>query len=638
MKWWSWSIPLGIAVVLHLPTLDAELVWDDQIVQERQLVAFQSLRDVFFPPDGIQEWSRSYYRPLVVASYLLDRGLYGSERFHGHHLTNVLIHAAVCVCVTLLARRVLVRQRFGEWGAVAAGVIFATHPIHIESISPLMGRSDMLAAVFTLASLLLVLRYRDHPRAIGSLAAAALLYFAALLSKEVAIAALLLAPLLWLLVPRPADATAAATPRKRTPGSTRRRARTRGTPIKSDRIPPHSSARIFQLPHGMHWVPLGCLFLVATVFYFVLRDRAGSTAGGSLGQGWSAVVEHGVRALAYYLVKVVVPPPQSGFVTLTEMPELWLGIVSVSLTAGAAILSLRSMRSDNTLLIAGIWFTVALAPSMAVAVRKISEQPVAERYLYLPSVSLSLLVGGLLCSGLARRRLRACTVAAVASVSILYGLQSLARQRVWHDDLAFWSDTVAKAPSQGLPTYQLGLAYNELGRIDKSYECFARSLDLYDDAEGRGLAHNSIGTIHMIRGDYKAAEASFTASIRARPRYRTPHFNLGALDGALAEREWDRTGIPDIERLERARRHLSEAVRLSPSYVKAQFTLAQQTAVLADAQRGAGHIERSRELLSNARERAAWLAAYDARGDFGRRAVELVQAIDNAPYRGTEQP
>ena len=125
MKRCSWFIPFVAAVALYLPTLDAELVWDDEIVQTRQLVAFQSVRDVFFPPDGIQEWSRSYYRPVVVISYLIDRALYGNERFGGHHLTNVLIHALVCVYVTLLARRVLLRHRLGEWGAVAAGLTFA---------------------------------------------------------------------------------------------------------------------------------------------------------------------------------------------------------------------------------------------------------------------------------------------------------------------------------------------------------------------------------------------------------------------------------------------------------------------------------------------------------------------------------
>ena len=165
MKRWSWMIPFVVAVVLYLPTLIAGLIWDDEIVQKRQLVAFQSPRDVFFPPAGIQEWSRAYYRPLVLVTYLMDRGLYGSERFGGHHLSNVLIHAVVSSFVLLLMRRLLSGSRYGEWGALAAGVIFAVHPIHVESISPIMGRSDTLAAAFMLPSIILALRYRDRPGA-----------------------------------------------------------------------------------------------------------------------------------------------------------------------------------------------------------------------------------------------------------------------------------------------------------------------------------------------------------------------------------------------------------------------------------------------------------------------------------------
>ena len=202
MRRWSWLIPFVVAVALYLPTLDAGLIWDDEIVQKRQLVAFESVHDVFFPPDGIQEWAKAYYRPLVLATYLMDRRFYGSERFVGHHFTNVLIHAVVSAFVLLLMRRLLSGYRYGEWGALAAGVIFAVHPIHVESISPIMGRSDTLAAAFMLPSIILALRYRDRPRAFGSLAAAPLLFLCALLSKEVAISTLLLVPVLFVLVPR----------------------------------------------------------------------------------------------------------------------------------------------------------------------------------------------------------------------------------------------------------------------------------------------------------------------------------------------------------------------------------------------------------------------------------------------------
>lgn len=629
MKWWSWSIPFVAAVALYLPTLDAELVWDDEIVQTRQLVAFQSVRDVFFPPDGIQEWARSYYRPLVVMSYLLDRALYGNERFGGHHLTNILIHALVCVCVTLLARRVLLRHRLGEWGAVAAGLIFAVHPIHVESISPIMGRSDTLAAAFMLPSIILSLHYRDHPRALWALAAAPLLYLAALLAKEVAISTLPLLPLLLAFVPR---AQAGATLSTRPPQQTTRRSKKKRK--KARRGERAATPLDSPVVIALRWVPFGVLYLIATATYFVLRDRAGCTVGNSLGLGLGSLLDRACRAVAYYVARVVALPPQSAFVTMDEMPSLTLGVVAIiiGIAAGRWALRLRR-RGDATLLIAWLWFVLSLAPSMAIAVRKISEQPVAERYLYLPSVAVSLLVGGWMCRVAVQVRLRAVSFAGVTLIAGLFVGQTLAFQRVWHDNIAFWMDTSAKAPKQGLPIYQLGLAYNRTGTSDRAFECFNRALALYDDAEGRSLAHNSIGTVQRAGGDQAAAEASFRAAIRERPRYRTPYFNLGALQAEQAERARARTGMPDVGLLESAHQHFATAVRLSPSYVKAQYMLAQQTVLLADARTLAGETDAARDLMKDARDRIAWLAVYDARGEFGGLAAARVPVINDALRR-----
>lgn len=625
LRRWSWTVPFVLAVLTYLPTLDAELVWDDEIVQQRQLVAFQSVSDIFFPPQGIQEWSRSYYRPLVVVSYLFDRWLYGSEHFHGHHLTNVLIHAIASVCVLLLTRRVLVGHRFGEWGALLSGAVFALHPIHVESISPLMGRSDTLATALLLMSILLALHGRDHPRSLWAVPLSALFFLAAVFSKEVALAGLLLVPLMWMLVPSPMTGSGGVS----TPSS---------VPAKRDarKRPPRRQAarRPLRFPVNVRFLGLCGLLLAATATYFALRQAAGCTSGSSTLHNSQTALGQSVQAVAYYLIKAVVPPPQSAFVTASELPTSLLGVVAIFLVAGAGILAWHRRRSGVAPLIAWTWFIVALAPSMAVAVGKISEQPVAERYLYLPSVALALLMGGLLAHGLARGWMRTCVIGALA-ISLFYAGQSVSRVSAWHDNLAFWTDTVAKAPSQGLPAYQLGLSYARLGRVDEALEWYQRGLRLYDDAEGRSLAQNSIGTVHLQRGDLDAAEASFLASIRERPDYRTPYYNLGVLCATRAEARWRETRRLDIPLLERAREHLNQAVRLSPSYLKAQYLLAQQTLILADAQRAAGDFKQSDALFGDCRDRANWLAAYDAAGILGRQAAELVQVID--AKRGSKQ-
>ena len=82
------------------------------------------------------------YRPLVIASFALDRAIDGPAWFHA---VNVLWHAAASLAVAILAHRWA-----GVWAGLAAGVIFAVHPVHVEPVANAVGRSELMAAGFAL--------------------------------------------------------------------------------------------------------------------------------------------------------------------------------------------------------------------------------------------------------------------------------------------------------------------------------------------------------------------------------------------------------------------------------------------------------------------------------------------------------
>ena len=95
MKWWAWIVPVLLSAAVYVPALDGEFVWDDTIVRDRQMVAFRSVHDVFFPPKGIPEWAKSYYRPAIVGSYLLDQALFGRDSARGAHATVLVYNVIV---------------------------------------------------------------------------------------------------------------------------------------------------------------------------------------------------------------------------------------------------------------------------------------------------------------------------------------------------------------------------------------------------------------------------------------------------------------------------------------------------------------------------------------------------------------
>lgn len=89
------------------------------------------------------------FAPLTIFSYLIDHTFWGTWA-GGYHLTNVLLHAVNAVLVFLLVRQVTSRHVF----ALVVALLFAVHPIQIESVVWISARKGLLSSTFMLLSLL----------------------------------------------------------------------------------------------------------------------------------------------------------------------------------------------------------------------------------------------------------------------------------------------------------------------------------------------------------------------------------------------------------------------------------------------------------------------------------------------------
>ena len=611
VKWWLWAIPFVLAVAVYIPALDGQLVWDDQIVHERQIVAFRSVHDVFFPPRGIPEWARSYYRPMITLTYLLDDSLFGrgeiEDARYGPHFMVVLYHALATLFVWMFARQVLCRQRYREWGALAAGVIFAVHPIHTETVAWLTGRSDTVTAMFLIPSLVCALYWRDR-RAIWAMVLAPLLFFCALLSKEVALSGLVLLPLLLLLVPGPA----------------------RGAKRSALAA----------------WLPSLGFFLLATTVYFWLRLEANADYHPELKDGITqtfarffqgdetrTILDQLMGGLAFYFQKVVIPPPQCALVT--TVPDQLYGVAAVAVSSILLVIGLWMWRRGQPVpLIALLFFGFTLLPSLGIAARPIAEQMVAERALYAPSVGLCLLIGALFAGALTRSVTRWVAAVLTLGVATAYAYGTVDRIQVWHDDVALWTDTTAKLPDDGLPVYSLGMYYKRHNRIDDALAAFRQSLPLYDaknDREGLWLAHNSIGAMLMNKGHFEQAEAEFRKSLAVRGNYPTPYYNLGIIAGQRAAQARQRDGQPNFELLAKARQRFLTAIDLNPNYVKALYQLALLELNMASAYTEAGDVLQVKAHSSAAAQRVGRLREIDPRGKLTKQAEQKLQKAGLSP-------
>lgn len=595
-----YATPALLAALLYLPAVDYEWVWDDSIVLGTQMPLLQGLQDVLFPPDRIPQWPYGYYRPVLTASYLVDLAVFGEGSTRGPHATVILLHVLCTIFVTYLATLALRRFRYRWWGALAGGLLFAAHPIHTESVCWITGRSDVLATVFVLPALALAIRYRDR-RSKWALWASPLLFLLSALSKEVGLAMLALLPLWIALVPEPDAAQTKKGTRPKAPKNIRKRLR--------------SSS------------PLFALCALAAMGYFLLRAVASveGAVATRLADGVGTAMARGFSALAFYVWKVLFPPPQSALVTSLPGALYTVAVLGAALGATVWVL-LRFQRGDGLWLLALGSFGLCLLPFLPVAFSSLAEAPVAERYLYLPSIGLSLAVGGLFCRSLARPPWRHWVATATALVVFLAATGTAVRSRVWRDDIALWTATLERQPDSGLAWGELGKAYLDRGvDLDRALDYFQRAVEKDNDRFGRSIAYNSMGIIHAKAGRSDEALEAWKAALAQRPDYPSVHYNLGNL---LAHR-WEsqaRLGRLDLALLEETKSHLKEAVALNPRYRKAWLRL-----VWCDVQKAAyllrtgGSVEQVQGAIADAEESRAVLAEIDADGSDVRRADNLIQ-------------
>jgi hypothetical protein len=139
----TFLFPLVAAIAAFLTyanSLSNGFVWDDPIILSRQLPVFDSVWTVLLPPRGIPQYSPDYYRPITTASFLVDRAVGGEAPF-AFHLSVVLAHAVTSALVCLFALRLFGPAGIAAAAALFAGLLFAVHPIHTESVSWAAGRS-----------------------------------------------------------------------------------------------------------------------------------------------------------------------------------------------------------------------------------------------------------------------------------------------------------------------------------------------------------------------------------------------------------------------------------------------------------------------------------------------------------------
>lgn len=487
---------LSVAVAAVLPYLNAlpnDFVWDDRplilhdpSIRSPRNISALFLRDFFaFSENQIKY---GYYRPLISLSYMADWLLWG-KRPWGFRLTNLVFHAACSVLVVVLARRLKIG---GPWAAWLAGLLFALHPVHTESVTWVAGRTDVWATFFLLASFALYLRAREAPVESGARWAPALFAWgASALCKETALVFALFIFLYERLL--------------------------RGEPLRAA-------------------LRRAAPFVIATIVYILWRSGGTRAQWNPPGFVAPASLAAGIlKTLWRYAVLLVWPASLSAYIQnplpqdLVD-PQMWGGLL---LVAGCAWIYARfRARTPMAWLVPA--FLASLLPVMNFI--RISAPvdmgfPMAERFLYFPSVFFCIGAAALIEHGVSVPLLRWTLAAALA---VAWSGRIAVRNTDWRDEETFFKTCLREAPDAPLLHAALGARYLETGRHDEAISELKRAfqLNLEQTSIESAFLLNNLAAAYRAAGRYSEALAALD-KIPPSFAYAAVYYNRAACFAAL---------------------------------------------------------------------------------------------------------
>ena len=385
-----------------------------------------------------------HWIPITWLTLGLDYVLWGMDP-RGYHLTSLLFHTAAAVVFYALACRLLERALPSETppldstlGAAAAALLFAVHPLRVESVAWATERRDVVSGLFFMLALLLYLKMVEAPdgRRRGFYLASLALFACALLSKSITVAL----PVVLLVLD--------VYPLRRLGGE----AGWSRPGVWVEKIPYF----ILALPVGMRAIQATPTSAQLPLEVFGLGPRLLVSAS----------------SLAFYVEKTVLPIRLSPFYAYTTH----IGWLTLACVLGGAILVAATWQRWPALAGAGVTYVTLLFPVLGIFAA--GPQAVGDRYSYLPCLGLALLAGGAVAWRWAGSRAVRIVAAAVVLVLIALTVQQV---RVWRDSLSLWSHAVALEPANRLARINLGGAYVEQGRLPDAIVQYSEVLRLSRD-------------------------------------------------------------------------------------------------------------------------------------------------------------
>ncbi|MFN8353919.1 MAG: tetratricopeptide repeat protein [Spirosomataceae bacterium] len=481
--WIVMGIIIAGCLVAYAPGLFNEFTWDARpYVLDNKYIekfpAWESWQSIF------TKFELGNYQPITMLSWAIECMLVGKSPWL-YHLDQTLLHIAN----SYLVLRLIYRLSNNFLLASITALLFALHPLHVESVVWAAERKDTLYTLFILFSYIYYVRYWQEGKNQKWYWLSILMFVLSCFSKAMAV----VLPIVLLL-----------------------------TDYFFFNRKPKNFKELFIL--GFEKAPYFAIALGVGILSIIAQRDAGADATSAINSQYS-VLDRAFIILynfSFYWVKMLIPYNLKAFYSYPDKPignEFYLGTL---LTFALAFAIFRLGKKNEGVWWGGLYFFIVILP--VIQLMPIGSAIVADRYFYLSSIGpLYVLALGIDYLYRSREAFRRSFYVGVGAVCVLMTFMSFQRSTIWKNDIVLFLDVLEKYPTNGFINGNVGWAYLQKNDTVNVLKYFKKANELsWHTSE----MYIKMADIYFAQKQYKEAVGNFEEALKKDPNQKNLYWTL----------------------------------------------------------------------------------------------------------------
>ncbi|MBA4369483.1 MAG: hypothetical protein C0403_17795, partial [Desulfobacterium sp.] len=443
-------------------------------------------------------WASNWH-PLTWISHMMDIEIHGVNP-GAHHFTSMLFHILNSFLVFFLFRKMT-----GElWKSCFLAVVFAIHPLHVESVAWVAERKDVLSTFFGLITLWGYFRYVKKP-GIHRYGLILVFYSLSLMSKPMLVTFPFVLLLLdyWPLRRFDQDIPSEAKSQKR-----------------------HYGLKSKALQFSIEKIPLIVIAIGSCFITLLVQQKGGAVGAATMFPFWDRVANSLITYIIYikkmiwpFDLAVVYPYPPFFPVHKVILAGITLIVVSIS--------GFMAAKRFPYIIVGWLWYVGTLVPVIGLV--QIGSQSMADRYTYFPLIGILIMISWVVpdltaCWVHRRKKLAFCAMIFCLCMTISAHVQT----RYWKNSIQLFQHALGVTSGNWIAHNNLGCALSQQGHTEQAIPYFQEALRInpeYDDAR------YNLGLAFVAGNRFNDAINQFSRILVTRPHDKDALVRLGRIYG-----------------------------------------------------------------------------------------------------------